>query len=131
MKIRVGSIIGWMCAILVAAFSLFSGVMEFIMPMDNPEVAAFVARLGITDMEYYLGAAKIIFAVLLLIPRTSTVGFVLMVGYFSGALATNITHQVPPAEYGMLVIVLAVLTVSGYFRNPELLSRLKGRPVTA
>ncbi len=127
MTFRLSSIVGWTCAILVAALTLFSGVMEFIMPMNDPKVVEFITRVGITGMEYPLGAAKLIIGVLFLIPRTSTVGFVLMVGYYGGALATNMTHGVPLAEYAPIVVVLALLTVSGYFRNPELLSRLRGK----
>lgn len=127
MKFHVPSIIGWICTALVSALTIFSGIMEFIMPMDNPEVAAYVARLGLTDLEYPLGAAKLIIAALYLVPRTSVVGFVLMVGYYGGALATNITHGVPMAEYFPIVVVLGLLTVDAWLRKPELLARLKGK----
>lgn len=129
MSPRLNSIIGWICTILVSALTIFSGVMEFIMPMDNPETAAFVARLGITGMEYYLGAAKLIIAALYIWPRTSTVGFVLMVGYFGGVLATNMTHAIPFAEYSMILVVLALLTVDAWFRKPELTARLLGKKI--
>ena len=131
MKFRISSIIGWICALLVAALTIFSGIMEFVMPMNDPTIAAYVARLGLTGLEYPLGATKLIIAALFLIPRTSTVGFVLMVGYYGGALATNMTHAIPLAEYFPIVVVLALLTISAYFRNPELLTRLKGKPVIA
>ncbi len=131
MSTHVRSIIGWICSGLVAALTIFSGVMEFIMPMNDPEIVAYITILGLTDLEYPLGAAKLVIAALFLYPRTSTVGFVLMVGYYGGALATNITHGVPMAEYAALVVVLALLTLSAYFRNPELLSRALGRPVPA
>ncbi len=127
MSSRVNSVIGWVCTVLVAALTIFSGVMEFIMPMDNPEVAAMVARLGVAGMEYYLGAAKLAFAALYLYPRTSTVGFVLLVGYYGGALATNMTHGFLFAEYAMILIVLALLTVDAWFRKPELTARLMGK----
>lgn len=127
MSSRVNSVIGWVCTVLVAALTIFSGVMEFIMPMDNPEVAAMVARLGVGGMEYYLGAAKLAFAALYLYPRTSTVGFVLLVGYYGGALATNMTHGFLFAEYAMILIVLALLTVDAWFRKPELTARLMGK----
>lgn len=131
MSTRISSIIGWICTALVAALTIFSGVMEFIMPMTDPEIVAYVTRLGIVDMEYPLGAAKLLIAALYLVPRTSTVGFVLMVGYYGGALATNITHAVPLAEYFPIIVVLALLTVDAVLRKPELLTRLKGKPVIA
>lgn len=129
MKFRLSSTIGWICTALVSALTIFSGIMEFIMPMNDPEIAAYVARLGLTDLEYPLGAAKLIIAALYLVPRTSTIGFVLMVGYFGGALATNITHGVPPVEYFPILVVFILLTIDAWLRKPELLMRLKGKTI--
>ncbi len=129
MKLRPGNIIGWICTLLVAALTIFSGIMEFIMPMNDPEIVAYVTRLGIMGLEYHLGVAKLVIAVLYLTPRTSTVGFVLMVGYYGGALAANITHAVPMAEYFPILVVLALLTIDAWFRKPELLTRIKGETV--
>lgn len=126
MSSRVSSVAGWMCTGLVAALTIFSGVMEFIMPMDNPEVAAYVAKLGLTGLEYYLGTAKLVIALLYIYPRTATVGFVLMIGYYGGALATNITHGVPVAEYAPILVVFVLMTLDAYLRKPELLARVKG-----
>jgi hypothetical protein len=125
MSIRINSIIGWTCAILVSALTIFSGIMEFVMPMDAPATVEYLTRLGITGMEYPLGAAKLIIAALFLYPRTSTVGFVLIVGYFAGVLATNITHAIPVAEYAPILVVLVLLTIAGWFRHPELTKRLR------
>lgn len=122
---KAGTIVGWICVGLVAALTLFSAVMEFI-PITDPAMVEFATRLGVIDIAYQLGVAKIILVLLYVLPRTSTVGFVLMVGYYGGALATNITHGFTPAEYAMLIAVLAVMTLGAYFRNPELLWRLKG-----
>jgi hypothetical protein len=52
-----------------------------------------------------------------------------MVGYMSGALATNLTHGFSLAECAPLIVMLLLLAVSGWFRNPELTSRLLGKPV--
>jgi len=76
-----------------------------------------------------LGAAKLALGLLYLIPRTSTVGFVLLVGYYGGALATNITHGVPTAEYAPILIVFVLLTLDAWLRKPELLARLKGKTI--
>lgn len=124
---KVSSIIGWICTLLVSALTIFSGVMEFVMPMDNPDVAAMVARLGVGGMEYYLGVAKLVFAALYLVPRTSTVGFVLLIGYYGGALATNITHGFTPAEYAPILLVFVFMTLDAWLRKPELLERLLGK----
>ena len=49
-------------------------------------------------------------------------GFVLMVGYLGGVLATLLTHGQDPT---MIYVAFVLLTISGYFRNPELLGRVK------
>jgi hypothetical protein len=124
MSTRAGNIVGWICSGLVAALTIFSAIMEFV-PMTDPQMLAYAIKLGVIDIAYQLGVAKFILAALYLYPRTSTVGFVLMIGYYGGALATNITHGFAFAEYAMLLIVFLLMTIGAYFRNPELLTRLK------
>ncbi len=128
MSTRVGSVIGWICASLVALFTLFSAALEF-MPVTDPVTAAFVEKLGITGMGLQLGITKIIITLLYLFPRTSTVGFVLIIGYYGGALATNITHGFTFMDTLPIYVVFALLTISAWFRNPELLARLRGKTV--
>lgn len=130
MATRMSSIVSWICVGLVAALTLFSAVMEFV-PVTDPAMLAYVERLGVGEIAYQLGIAKIVLAILYVLPRTSTVGFVLMVGYYGGALATNITHGFVLSEYGMILGVFVLMTIAAAIRNPELLTRLKGKPVIA
>lgn len=128
---KASSIVGWICVGLVAAFTLFSSVMNML-PIDGNQAGIDIAtRLGVLDMLFALGVVKIVLVVLYVLPRTSTVGFVLMAAYYAGALATNITHGFSPAEYSPIIVTLAVMTVGAYLRNPELLVRIKGKPVVA
>lgn len=127
---RLSSVIGWICTGLVAAFTLFSAVMEFV-PMTDPATLAFIAKLGVGDIAHELGIAKFILVLLYLIPRTSTVGFVLLIGYFGGALATNITHQFTVPEYAPLFVIFALMTIDAWFRKPELTARLLGKQISA
>jgi hypothetical protein len=129
MKFRIGSIIGWICAALVGALNIFAGVMKFVpVPADSPQ-AAMMQSMGMTPgLEHILGVIELVSVVLFLIPRTSTVGFVLITSYMAGALATLLTHG---QDGTFLIIVLGLLTVSAYFRNPELLTRIKGKSVVA
>ncbi len=128
MKTRIGTIIAWICVLLVAAFTAFSAIAGMI-PTTDPAAIEIMTRLGILGMGLYLGITKLIIIVLLLIPRTSTVGFVLMIGYYGGILATNITHGFSFAETIPIYIVFIFLMISAYFRNPELLARLLKKPV--
>ncbi len=128
MNSRLGSIIGWTCAILVAAFNLFAAVMKFVPQAPDSPGAAMMKQLGLTiGMEHVLGVLELVIVVLFLIPRTSTVGFVLMVGYMGGALATNLTHGLSNADALPIYVTLLLLTISAIVRNPELTARLRQR----
>lgn len=123
------SIVGWASALLVGALNLFAGVSKFFPVAPDSPQAAMMQSMGMTpQIVHVLGVVELASTVLFLIPRTSTVGFVLLVGYMSGVTATLITHS-QDATVGF--VSLALLTVSAYCRNPELLSRLMGRPVSA
>ncbi len=130
MKIRFSSVVGWTAVFLVSALTLFSAIMG-LMPQTDPVAIEMATKMGVADIGMQLSILKILIVALFVYPRTSTVGFVLMVGYYGGALATNITHGFAAAEYGILYVVLGLLTVSAYVRNPELLTRIKGKPVIA
>jgi len=124
-----GRIIGWTCTILIAALSIFAGVMKFMPVEPGSQEALFAEQLGTAGLEFGLGILELAIVVLFLIPRTSTVGFVLMVGYFGGVVATMLTHGMTQMEVLPMYVILGLLTISGYFRNPELLSRLRGQKI--
>ena len=48
-----------------------------------------------------------------------------MDGYMGGALATNLTHGFTHVEALPIYISFVLLMISAYFRNPELVSRLR------
>lgn len=122
------SILLWVSTLLVAALHAFAGIMKF-MPVTDPAQLEMMASMGMTpDLGYILGVLELSILVLFLVPRTSTVGFVLMVGYMGGILATMITHA---QDATIMYAVFALLTVSGYLRNPELRTRLLGKKVLA
>lgn len=129
MSRRAGSVIGWICAILVGALQILSGVMKFLPVVPGTESATMIEQLGFGPFAHQLGVLQIVIAILFLTPRTSTVGFVLIVGYCAGILATNLTHGMPFAAVAPIYVMFILLTISAYFRNPELLHRLKGKAI--
>lgn len=126
MKFRFSSFIGWFSIILVAAFNTFAGVMKF-MPIEaGSEAEAMLQKLGITaTMDHALGVLELAIVVLYLVPRTSTVGFILLVGYMGGALATNLTHGFSNMEALPIYLTFVFMMIGAAVRNPELLMRLK------
>ena len=128
MPSRASSIIGWTCVILVAAFNLFAAVMKLFVPIPPGSPAeAMGQQLGTIGLERGLGILELIIVVLYVWPRTSAVGFVLMVGYMGGALATNLTHGFSHMEALPIYISFVLMTIAAYFRNPELTARLLRR----
>lgn len=118
----------WVSTLLIAALHAFAGIMKF-MPVTDPAQQAMMASMGMTpNLDHALGVLELTILVLFLIPRTSTVGFVLMVGYMGGVLATMLTHGL---DASFIYVIFAVLTLSGYLRNPELSARLLGKKISA
>lgn len=124
MSVRLGSVVGWVSVGLVAAFNLFATVMKFLPP--TPEGEAMGKQIGTFGLERGLGVLEAVITVLYVVPRTSTVGTVLMAGYLGGALATNLTHGTSITDPMLLPmhVLLALLALGAWFRNPELKSRL-------
>ncbi len=128
MTTRLSSIIGWICIIIVAVILLPSAVIKLVLTPGSPE-AAMMAELGVWDLRHLYAVLEFLCAILLLWPRTSTIGFVLTVGYLGGALATVLTHG-RPLDTIPILVGLAFLTLGGFFRNRELLCRLLKQPCT-
>jgi hypothetical protein len=130
MKLRFSSILGWLSIFLVAAFNTFAGIMKFVPVAPGSEAEAMMQKLGVSaTLDHTLGVIELASVVLYVLPRTSTIGFVLLVGYMGGALATNLTHGFTNAEALPIYLTFLFLTIGAYTKNPELLSRLRNRPV--
>ncbi len=128
MKSRASSIISWICIGLVAAFNLFAAVMKFFPVVPGSEGDLMMQKLGVNGMMLSLGVLEFVILALYVIPRTSTVGTVLMIGYLGGALATNLTHGFGQADVVPIYILFVLIMIGAWFRNPELVSRLLKRP---
>ncbi len=132
MSSRIGSIIGWICVALMSALHLFAGIMKFVPQPAESEGAKFMAQLGLTPgIEHVLGIVEFAILILYVWPRTSTIGVILMIAYTAGILSDSITHGLGFADTIPVYVMLLLLAVSAYFRNPELLARLKGKTIQA
>jgi hypothetical protein len=133
MTTRTHWIIGWTPAILVGLFLILaSGGPKLFMSTEGSSLQEFATQLGIWDILFYIGILEIICAILLIIPRTSTVGFVLMIGLLGGAMATGLTHPEAEGNWPFFpLLLIGILMIGAYFRNPELLARVRKLPVPA
>lgn len=124
---RTQSIIGWTFAILVSVFLMLASALPKFFMADGTPTADFMKALGAWDIRMWVGALEVIAPVLFLIPRTTTIGFILLVGLFGGATATGLTHNVEGNWPWFPLAILGLAMISAYFRSPELLSRLRGK----
>ncbi len=122
---RASRIIGWILTVLIVLFFLPSIPGKF-NPALMPGTAEMTAMLGFADIAVALGIVEIIMLVLFLIPRTAVIGYIMLIGYMGGILATTLTHGMTVAENIPMFIAFAVATLLGYLRFPELSARLKG-----
>jgi len=128
MKEKTRSFIGLAAAGLVALLMLVSIATKLYLADASPEIHAMFVRGGIYPLRYQLAVADLLIPLVFLWRRTSTLGLLLMVGYWGGATATVLTHgdyQELPAH----VTALALLAVASYFRHPEVWARaLRAEP---
>ncbi len=103
--------------ILISVPSLFiilSGVFKL---TKNKKVVETLTKAGVGKYIPVLGVAEIIFALLFLYPPTRNVGFILLICYFSGALATDLSHKNPVVTP---LVFLILLFAAEYVNNPAL-----------
>lgn len=74
---------------------------------------------GLSDMRIVIGIGEILSAVLFLIPRTSSLGVLLLSSHMGGAILAHMSHN---ESYIFPSVVLVLVWTAQYLRNPDLLS---------
>ncbi|WP_164851201.1 DoxX family protein [Larkinella soli] len=80
-----------------------------------PEMVDHYSDLGLVHLLPVFALLEIGFVTLYLIPRTMKLGFLLLTGYFGGAIATELSHGNP---FAAPLIILALVWAATWFRNP-------------
>jgi hypothetical protein len=114
-------IIGLILHVLVSGMMIFAGSMKLLGFFPRDEMAKF----GLGEQIYLIGAGEVISAVLLLVPRTSSLGVLLVSGFWGGTIATHMAHsEAYLFQSGMLVLTW----VGGYLRSPATFSSFSVPP---
>jgi hypothetical protein len=87
--------------------------------------AEALAKSGLGDQIRLIGAGEIITAVLLLIPRTSSLGILLASSFWGGAICA---HMMLGESYVFVAVLLVLSWLGAYLRNPATFSSFAGRP---
>jgi uncharacterized membrane protein YphA (DoxX/SURF4 family) len=105
----------WVITVLLALMLTFSATMKFLYPTMMAD--QWVGKFGYPkDLALIIGIIEISCLIVFLIPRTATLGAVLLTGYLGGAIATHVrVHDnfIPPMIGGILVWLAL------YLRDPR------------
>jgi hypothetical protein len=107
---------------LVALFLAFDGIMKV---MKDPHVLAASAELGYPpDSMVTIGALLLACTLFYVIPRTATLGVILLTGYLGGAVASNVRISHPVFEC-IFPVIFGMLAWAGLLlRETELRERI-------
>lgn len=119
---KVLNVVLWVLQIAVAAMFLMSGFAKL---SGAPQMVALFEGIGVGQWFRYLtGALEVFGAVLLLVPRLSGIGALLLVGVMAGAVATHLfIVGGSPLMAVVLLIVTGVIAWGRRERTARLLRR--------
>ena len=116
-----GKVVGLALHVLIGGLLILTGSQKVL--GSAPPEALVRYRLG--DQAPLIGAGAVLSALLLLIPRTSSLGILLASAFWGGAICIHMAHSEP---YLFQVVMLVLLWVGAYLRNPATFSSFSGLP---
>jgi hypothetical protein len=124
MKSKTRTIVGWVMSGLLSAFLIIASATPKFIDWEGKE--EMFAKSGYSiDTMAKIGIVEVIAAVLILIPRTSFVGGLLLTAYLGGATATHVRVGEP---FYVPILVGVFLWVSLGLRQPKVFSLAIGAP---
>ena len=110
-----GRIAGLVLHVLIGGLLIFTGSQK-VLGSVPPEA---LAKYGLGEQVRLVGAGAFLTALLLLMPRTSSLGILLTSAFWGGAICIHLAH----GELYVLQAAFLVLSwVGAYLRNPATLS---------
>jgi len=110
-------ITGWIIAGLLTVLYLYSASGKLMHPEQMEQM-----KLG--DWRIIITIGEIVSALLFLFPKTNIFGTLLLSSYMGGAI---IIHMTGGISIMMPSVVLILVWIGSFVRNPELLAKLKKR----
>jgi hypothetical protein len=110
-----GKIAGLVLHILIGGLMIFTGSQK-VLGSVPPEA---LVKFGLGEQARLIGAGAVVSAILLLIPRTSSLGILLVSSFWGGAICIHVAHG---ESYLFQVAMLILSWVGAYVRDPATLS---------
>jgi uncharacterized membrane protein YphA (DoxX/SURF4 family) len=113
------SIATWGLTGLLTALFVFSAAGKLL--QAQPVVEMF-AKFGLTKHLLLIGTGELVSAILFLIPRTTSLGLLLLSAYMGGAIVTHMQHGEP---FVVQSVILGLIWIAGWLRHPEVLQSFR------
>ena len=115
---------GRIMSTLTSIFLMFDGVMKLLKP---PVVVKATLQLGYAESTIVgIGVTLLVCTLLYIVPRTSTVGAILLTGYLGGAVASNVRADMPLFNVVFPMIVAGLAWSGLWFRDLRVRNLLHG-----
>ena len=112
-------ITGWVMAGLLMALLLMSSSAKL---MRSEELVTNFTKWNLIDWIVVIGIGELISGILFLIPRTSSLGLLLLSAHFGGAIATHMGNNEP---FIPIAGILVFIWVTALVRDPDTLSSFR------
>jgi hypothetical protein len=113
-----GKIAGLILHILIGGLLVFTGSQK-ILGLTPPDA---LGKYGLSEYMRLIGVGAVIAAVLLLIPRTSSLGILLISAFWGGAICIHMAHG---ERYVFQSVTLLLSWVGAYLRSPAALGSFR------
>jgi len=111
-------ITGWILAGVLTALFLFSAMGKFSMA----EMAENFNKWGLAEWITIIAIGEIVSALIFLFPKTNIFGVLLLSAHMGGAIVIHMSNGEP---FIVQTVILILVWVTGFVRNPELLAKFK------
>ena len=122
MNEKTKKIVGWVLAGLLAAMLIFSAIGKLTGQMNEAMVDAWGFSSGEVTL---IAVGELLCVVLFLIPKTFSLGTLMLSAYMGGAIATHMQAAPPMDSYLVPSIILVLVWVIAAIRSPDMFSSFK------
>jgi hypothetical protein len=123
-KVRYG--VGWLLVLAVSGLMIFASSGKLLGNIP-PEALEPLQKMRLEDKVKLIGAGELISALLLLIPRTASLGVLLASAFWGGAILTHMSLGEP---YVLQSALLVATWVGAALRYPPVFGTLLGIPAS-
>jgi hypothetical protein len=116
-----GQTAGLVLHILIGGLMILTGLQK-ILGSVPPEA---LVKYGLGEQARLIGAGALLTALLLLIPRTSSLGILWASSFWGGAICIHMAHG---ERYLLQATLLVLLWIGAYLRNPATLGSFSAAP---